>query len=423
MKMRFHDSGRFQQNQSGDVATEKEKTHKSVRGAALGLVLTTMVLLAFGLIMLYSAKSNNIEEATKLFHSQLIWVFVGGTMGLAALIAGYRFLCRYSLVWLAGVCLLLVWAALSRPIKGARRWIQFGGFTFQPSELTKVAVALAVAWYCAENTRTLNRLKDKRGILPLVMIAGIPTILVLAGEDLGTTLLIGGMVFFTILAAGVKWYYLAIPVGFLPMLVLYLYKFDRMRWLRMTVFLNPEASQSDNGYQLWSSILALGSGGWKGVGLMASRLKAEYLPETHTDFILAITGEELGFVSIVSVIMLYTLWGFFALRITLRAADRMGLLLGWALTLGIMMQAAINIGAMSGAIPTKGMPAPFLSYGGSNMLGCMLATGILLAIAAETASPGYMLNYLKDLRRKLPWYDAESDGQQAEEDEEFEEFE
>ena len=122
---------------------------------------------------------------------------------------------------------------------------------------------------------------------------------------------------------------------------------------------------------------------------MSSRLKAQYLPEAHTDFILAIVGEELGFIGLCSVLLLYTLWGVFALRITLHARDRLGMLLGWALTLGVLLQAAINFGAMSGVFPTKGMPAPFISYGGSNLLGCLLATGILVSISQEAIAPGY----------------------------------
>jgi cell division protein FtsW len=141
--------------------------------------------------------------------------------------------------------------------------------------------------------------------------------------------------------------------------------------------------------QLWFSLLALGSGSWFGVGLTKSRFKADYLPEKQTDFILAIVGEELGFVGILAVLILYTLWGYFALRIALKSRDRCGMLLGWALTAGVMLQAAINFGAMSGCFPTKGMPAPFISYGGSNLMGCLIATGILISIAAYSDNPGY----------------------------------
>jgi len=360
-----------------------------VPGSRLGLMLTTMALLAFGLTMLYSASSGDIAKAAIFFRNQLIWSGVGCALGVTAFFLGYRFLAEKSLFWAAGISILLVWAMLSRPVNGAHRWIHLGGYTFQPSELAKVAVALFTAWYCSEHPRTFTKWRSKRGMVPLLAIAGSVILLILAGHDLGTTLLVAGTFALTLFAAGLHWGYFAVPLALLPLGVAYLYKFDEMRWLRMTVFTDPETYQQGSGYQLWNSILALGSGNWRGVGLMSSRLKAQYLPEAHTDFILAIVGEELGFIGLCAVLLLYTLWGFFALRITLHARDRLGMLLGWALTLGIVLQAAINFGAMSGVFPTKGMPAPFISYGGSNLLGCLLATGILISISQEAVSPGY----------------------------------
>ena len=132
---------------------------------------------------------------------------------------------------------------------------------------------------------------------------------------------------------------------------------------------------------------------------MTSRLKAKYLPEAHTDFILAIVGEELGFIAMTAVIILYTLYGYYALKIALRANSRLGMLLGFALTFGITIQAVINLAVVSGSAPTKGMPAPFISYGGSNLIACLLATGLLVSIAFDTIDPDYNLR----LAEKLPW--------------------
>ena len=362
---------------------------EGVPGSRLGLMLTTMALLAFGLTMLYSASSGDIAKAALFFRNQLIWAGVGCMLGVTAFFLGYRFLAEKSLIWVAGISVLLVWAMLSRPVNGAHRWIHLGGYTFQPSELAKVAVALFTAWYCSAHPRTFTQWSSRRGMIPLAATAGCVILLILAGHDLGTTVLVSLTCFLTLMAAGLHWLYLAVPLAIAPVVVGYLYKFDEMRWLRMTVFTDPETYQQGSGYQLWNSILALGSGNWGGVGLMSSRLKAQYLPEAHTDFILAIVGEELGFIGLCSVLLLYTLWGVFALRITLHARDRLGMLLGWALTLGVLLQAAINFGAMSGVFPTKGMPAPFISYGGSNLLGCLLATGILVSISQEAIAPGY----------------------------------
>ena len=384
----YDDNENFSAVQEIDAGPEKKQSFHY----ALGLLLTTMALIVFGLTMLYSASSGAGSKAAVFFNNQLMWSVAGTLAGSIACIVGYRFLAKNSILWIIGVSGLLVWAACSRSINGARRWIHLGGYTFQPSEIAKIVVALFVAWYCAENLRTFNNIKSKHGIVPLGAGVGVIVGLVAAGEDLGTTSLICFMVFMTLVTAGLKWYYWCFALGGATGIYVWIRYFDSMRWLRMIVFLDPELHRADNGYQLWNGIMALGSGGWTGVGLMKSRLKANYLPEAHTDFILAVTGEELGFVGICTVLLLYVLWGFFALQIAFRSRDRMGLLAGWALTVGIIVQALINIGAMSGCFPTKGMPAPFISYGGSNLLGCLIATGVLLSIAIENDMPDYSRN-------------------------------
>ena len=358
---------------------------------AIGLLLTTIILTAFGLMMIYSATSHfNGRETVSLFRNQFIWAILGGIGGTTAFFMGHKLLGKLSYWLLGGVSLLLVWARCSREINGAHRWIHFAGYTFQPSEMAKIAVAIFVAWYCAENLRTFDKWTKKRnGILILGGVVSLILGLILLGEDLGTTVLVASMAFVTMFVAGLQWFYWLVPIVSGIGCVLYLKAFDAMRWGRMTIFLDPERYQNDYGMQLWFSLLALGSGSWFGAGLTKSRFKADYLPEKQTDFILAIVGEELGFIGILTVLVLYTLWGIFAVRIALKSRDRFGMLLAWALTVGVMLQAAINFGAMSGCFPTKGMPAPFISYGGSNLLGCLIATGILVAIAAYNDNPDY----------------------------------
>ena len=144
---------------------------------------------------------------------------------------------------------------------------------------------------------------------------------------------------------------------------------------------------------MWNSLLALGSGNWFGIGFMESRMKHLYLPESHTDFILAIVGEELGLIAMLLVIAAYGVWTWNALKISLSANYRLGMLLGFGLTMLISCQAAINLAVISGSIPTKGMPAPFISYGGSNMIVAMITVGLLISIAEETVNPGYSDRY------------------------------
>ncbi|MBR7106963.1 MAG: cell division protein FtsW [Lentisphaeria bacterium] len=374
-----------------DSALPEEVEESSSFNNGLGLLLTTVVLIAFGLMMIYSATSHfNGTGTASLFRNQFAWMIIGVVCGTTAFFMGHKLLAKLSYYLLGGTALLLIWARCGRAVNGAHRWIHLGGFTFQPSEMAKIAVAIFVAWYCSENLRTFTRWsKLRNSIYTLAAVVGTMMGLIWLGNDLGTTALVGAVAFFTAFAAGLHWLYWLIPMVASGIIVLCIRMFDAMRWARMTIFLDPEAHQTEKGMQLWFSLLALGSGSWLGVGLTKSRFKADYLPEKQTDFILAIVGEELGFAGIIIVLLLYTLWGFFAVRIALKAKERCGMLMAWALVIGVMLQAAINFGAMSGVFPTKGMPAPFISYGGSNLLGCMISTGILVAISAYTDNPGY----------------------------------
>jgi cell division protein FtsW len=172
---------------------------------------------------------------------------------------------------------------------------------------------------------------------------------------------------------------------------------------RLTSFIDPEACRSESGYQLWNSLLAFGSGSWFGIGFGESRLKAKYLPEAHTDFILSIVGEELGLLALSLVIFAYLAFAWFALKISLNSRTRQGTLLGVSLTSMIILQAIINIGVVSGAFPTKGMPAPFISYGGSNLVMVLTSVGLLMSIAAETASQGFHEQLLDSIKSMIPF--------------------
>ena len=172
-------------------------------------------------------------------------------------------------------------------------------------------------------------------------------------------------------------------------LAFYLLEFDPERLSRVTSFTNPgdEALRENDGYQLWNSLLALGSGGWGGIGFMESRMKLRYLPEAHTDFILAVVGEELGYIGLLAVIGAYLTLGYFGMKIALNSRSRFGLLLAQTITLIILLQAGINIGVISGAMPTKGISAPLISYGGSNLLINMIMVGLLVSVGLENV-PG-----------------------------------
>ena len=369
-----------------------------VLSSARWLLFITTMLIVFGLTMLYSASYG--QAGLKYFRNQLIWTGIGFAAGGVVLAVGYRRVADRAGWWIVGVIAALFAAALFFPkINGASRWIRLGPVSIQPSEFAKIAVAVFVARYCADYCRTFARLRDRHGLLPLAGVLAVVLGGILAGHDLGTTLLVFSAATLTLFAAGLYLRYMVIPMGLLSLVGIYIYCFDAMRWARVTSFLHPEAMQSGKGYQLWTSLMALGSGGWMGIGFMQSRMKQRYLPEAHTDFIMSVIGEELGLVAMLVMILAYTLWGYFAIRIALRASSRLGMLLGFALTATFTLQAGINVAVISGSVPTKGMPAPFVSYGGSNMIAALIALGLLLSIAADTAFPGYEHSIVERVRR------------------------
>ena len=356
--------------------------------AVRALLIITTLLIAIGLTMLYSTSYG--IAGLKYFSNQLIWLALGTAGGFVLFFLGYKRAASQSLWWMAGVFILLIIASTCfAPIKGAARWIRFGSFSIQPSEFAKVVVALFVAKYCSDHARTFSLLTHKRGLLPLGGAVAAVLLAIISGHDLGTTVLVASTAFATMLVGGLFWRYLIVPLLLAGLVGTYIVLFDSMRLGRVTSFMNPEAVQAGKGYQLWHSLLALGSGDWFGVGFMTSRLKAKYIPEAHTDFILAIVGEELGFLAMAFIIILYTLFGYFGLKIACRATSRLGMLLGFALTFFITIQAAINLAVVSGSAPTKGMPAPFISYGGSNIIACLAALGLLVSVAFDTIDPGY----------------------------------
>ena len=376
-------------------------------GAARVLLVITTILVVFGLTMLYSTSYG--VAGMKYFRMQLIWLTLGMGMGGAVFLVGYRRVASWWPVLVGGVLVLLVIALFSKEVNGAHRWIQIrlpgmGRLGIQPSEFAKVILALTTAKYCSDHYRTFHELKRwKGGLLNFAVIVGPVLIGILIGRDFGTTVLASAMVFLTLLAAGLPARWVAFPVGMLGAAFFYIMSCDPMRRARILSFWNPEKDASTIGYQLWNGFLALGAGGWNGVGFMESRMKAHYLPESHTDFILSIVGEELGLIAMVVVMIGYGIFCWSGIRISIHAPTRLGMLLGFGLTIYITLQALINIAVISGSIPTKGMPAPFISYGGRNLLSCMTAVGLLLSIAQETVTPDYNKHILAYLRRKWPF--------------------
>ncbi|MBO5792673.1 MAG: FtsW/RodA/SpoVE family cell cycle protein [Lentisphaeria bacterium] len=372
--------------------------------SALGLIVITILLLSFGLTMLYSASFTT--SGISFFKKQLIWIMAGITCGTTVFVMGYQRICRAR-----GLLLLLCWGMLVAalffdPVNGARRWIKLtlpvlGDMSIQPSELTKIAVCLFVAGYCTYFSRFFSRLRHVNGLIPLCFYIVVTCGVIWAGIDMGTFLLVLATAG-TIMVAGGLYLRYAI-LGGAAAIAYFAWQIitNPERLSRVMAIFDPTRDQQGESYQLIRSLMALGSGGWLGLGFGKSRLKTRYLPEQHTDFILAVVGEELGLVAIWLVLLLYLLWGFFAVRIAIGARSKLGMLLAFGLAMAVQLQATINLAVISGSAPTKGMPAPFISYGGSNVMSSIIAVFLLLSVAMETLRPGYSDAFLESVRSKF----------------------
>ena len=350
------------------------------------LLITTLLLMGVGLVMVFSASANMSQErfgsAYLFLRKQLVWDF----FGFAALIVCMRIDYHrwqkwcYGMLAAAVVTLALV-LVVGRVVKGARRWIQLGFFTFQPSELAKLALLI---WLASFLDRHKSQLKSfVSGFLPPLIVIGVVCALILKEPDLGTPMLLCAVSFMMLFLAGARWQHMAGTfIATLPALYYELFHVS-YRLKRLAAFTNPWADAQGTGYQLTQSILAFGSGGLFGKGLGASRLKLLYLPDPHTDFIFPVIGEELGFVGAVALILLFVFWGIRGWQAARRAPDLFGQLLAAGITSWVLLQAAINMSVSCGLLPTKGLPLPFVSFGGSSLVITMMAVGILLNISSQ----------------------------------------
>ena len=314
--------------------------------------------------------------------SQLAWCAIGLAACLVACCFDYRWLRKGAWIFLgiAVVMLILVLIpSVGKSVKGARRWFDLGFGNFQPSEVAKLALIIALAHYGDYYQRLMPTLR--RGFLVPGLIISVVLVLIFKEPDWGATVLLAAVSGAMLLIAGVKWRYLiACSVAAAGALAYFIMN-NPMRLRRVLAWLYPEDHKQDVGWQGWNAMLAFGSGGWTGLGLGNSRQKMGLIPEHHTDFILPIIGEELGAVATLAVVALFILFLVCGAYIAWRSRDTFGLLLGSGIVFLIGLQALINIGVVTSVFPNKGLPLPFVSYGGSNLLVMMTCVGILLSIA------------------------------------------
>jgi cell division protein FtsW len=356
----------------------------------VGYILLVIVLglLALGTVMLSSTSAkfapDHSGEMYYYVHRQICWLLLGGIVCVLLSRTDYHWLIRHALwgVALAVLLLLLVFVpGLGRKVKGSVRWIQMSGFTFQPSEFAKVALILFLAHWMTKHQRHTENFVQ--GFLAPGLVLSVLAALVLRQGDLGMTAMLVILFVVVMFCAGARKRYL-FPVPVIAFAGLFaLACLMPQRRGRLLAFLDPEAHKLDTGYQVWQALIALGSGGPNGLGLGKSRQIMNFLPESPTDFIFPIVGEELGMWIALAVVAAFLILILCSGWITLHAPDPAGVFLGIGLTTMLAVQALINLAVVTSLMPNKGMPLPFISYGGSNLLVCLAAIGILFNLQRQ----------------------------------------
>jgi cell division protein FtsW len=357
---------------------QKLQIDKWLFSATIGLAL-------FGVVMVYSASAViALQENHSQFHyviKQGVWTMIGLAAMFLAMRFDYQRLNRAWIVYgllLVTIFLLVAVFAFS-PVNGARRWIKLSGFSAQPSEVAKLSLAIFLAYFLEK--RAGQEESFWKTFLPCMFVLAIIAGLVVKEPDLGTALMLAILCLTVCFAAGVRprhMVYATVPalifVG--KMLI-----FTPFRWRRMTSFVDPWADSQGSGYQVVQSLIAVGSGGQHGLGFAQGRQKLLFLPFAHSDFIFAVVGEELGLIGALVVLAVFAIFLWRGMRAALRAPDRFGMLLGVGIVVGIVAQALLNMSVVLALLPTKGIPLPFISYGGSSLVPTLAGVGILLNIS------------------------------------------
>ena len=354
------------------------------RKSAYILFLAVLGLLVIGIVMLFSTSAYARDSHGDVYFfikRQAIWIGIGLVACIFAALMNYHFWQKTWWLWfavaLAALALCYI-PHIGMRINGSRRWVGYGPITFQPSELAKIAtIIFLAAWFARREKPDGNVFSGF--IIPLAIIS-VPAALVLGEVDLGTTALIGTTAFVVMFIAGTNplWLGGLALAGLGGLLIVATQISERMG--RLSAFLHPQNYKDDAGLQQMQALIAWGSGGMDGLGLGNGRQKMLYLPYAHTDFIFPIIGEELGLRFSLLVVFLFVVIIVCGIMIALHARDRFGLLLGGGIVSLIALQAAVNIGVTTSLLPNKGLPLPFISYGGSNLAACMFAIGVLVNI-------------------------------------------
>ena len=361
-------------------------SRENLRTIDFPFMLVTLILVTFGLVMVFSASYYSSISATGNPFYYLIrdGMWVGA--GLIAMVIGmnveYTWF-KKTAPWLMGACVVSLVAVLfiGATANGATRWIQVGPITFMPGEWTKLGLILLIAWFFGKKPELARSLT--KGIFPILIVTFTLVALIIRQPNLSTAITVFGIAVTMMLIAGMRWIYVAVAaaVGTAGVASIIIFMRDSYWYARMTNFIDPFQDMYGEGYQVAQSLLALGSGGLTGVGLGKSVQKSLYLPEPQNDFIMAIIGEELGFVGILILMLLYALFIWRGLKIAIDAPDRFSMLLASGIVMMVAIQVILNIAVVTASMPATGINLPFISYGGNGILMFMLSAGILLNIS------------------------------------------
>jgi cell division protein FtsW len=355
------------------------------------LFLTVLVLMGLGLIMVYSssalvAEGSHYQVSSFYFlKKQAIYAGIAILVLLVTMAIPYEWWRKWIyLILISSVVLLSLVFFPSLGIKagGAWRWLQLAGFRFQPAEFAKFALVLYLAHFLTKKAEVIGNMKAI--FLPLCIVLGISLLLIVKQPDLGTSVLVMAVAIALIFAAGARKRHLFGLVALFMTALAGLVYFVDYRWQRMVIFMNPWKDPKGVGYQTIQSLCALGTGGMFGLGLGQGIQKRGYLPEAHTDFIFSVIGEELGLIGALAVLALFGVFIWRGFKISRQSKEPFACYLALGVTCLIGFQALINIGVALGVLPTKGLPLPFVSFGGSSLIINAMAAGILLNISQYT---------------------------------------
>lgn len=351
------------------------------------IFFTTLTLVVVGLAMVFSASAIIAQEhfhtPYALLSRQAAWAVAGLLLMVALMSVDYdRYNSpRFIFTALAVTTVMLVLVFFFRNAQHAHRWILIGGFSFQPSEIAKPVLILFLAWFLSRRLDTITDWRHtllRAAIMPVVFI-----LLIVRQPDLGTALVLAGVTAMMLLLAGMEWRYLLLAAAVTAPPLAALLFWVPWRRARMLAFLNPASDPQGAGFHINQSLIAVGTGGFSGRGFMEGMQKLFFLPEASTDFIFANVAEELGFLGAMLIVVLFCVLGYRGLRTAYRCPDPFARLTAFGITTAIVLQAFFNISVVLSLLPTKGIPLPFISSGGTSLFFTLASIGILLNISKQ----------------------------------------